>query len=376
MTLIFGDALTTLRTLPADSVHCCITSPPYWGLRSYLPADSPNKAYEMGAEPTPDEYVARMVEVFREVRRVLRADGCCWLNLGDSYNNRRYTRPSSHQGGLGFENDSIRMGWKESAAAGMASLSVKTWGLKEKDLCLIPYRVAIALQADGWYVRSNVVWAKGVSFCEHYAGSVMPESVRDRPTSAHEAIFLLTKSERYWYDADAVREESSARTVVPMRPRDEYGTKRNSSRNDSGMTTTHGPHRNLRNVWAISPRPYHGSHYAVFPPQLVAPMLKAGCPAKVCAECGAPWVREGGTGNHHGGGFTPLSPARTVGFSPTCTHDAGTPGVVLDPFMGSGTVAQVAQDHGRRWIGIDLDPRNGELIHKRTAQQSLLGRAP
>ena len=320
MTLLIGDALTQLRTLPDESVHCCVTSPPYFGLRSYLPADSPDKAHEMGAEATPEEYVERLVAVFREVRRVLRSDGVCWVNLGDSYAGAGY---SNHAGTNGAQRGD---GGKQRHSYGT--------GLKSKDLCLIPYRVALALQADGWYLRSHVIWAKGVSFCEHYSGSVMPESVRDRPTSAHEAVFLLTKSQRYFYDADAVREAC----VDPVRDWSKTGgnlmgrgvQKVAGAHRDIGDRTGRagGSGRNLRNVWAISPRPYSGSHYAVFPPHLVAPMVKAGCP-------------KGGT--------------------------------VLDPFLGSGTTAQVAQDHGRKWIGIDLDPRNEALVAKRTAQQSLLG---
>jgi len=332
--ILIGDVRDVLDTLPAESVHCCITSPPYWGLRSYLPADSPDKHREIGAEATPDEYVATMVDVFSRVRRVLRADGTLWLNLGDSYNGSNAT-----QGGDGSSSGLMRDGRAESTRlatnvrdqmikANREGAMKRAPGLKPKDLCLIPYRVALALQADGWYLRSNIVWAKGLSFCEHYAGSVMPESVQDRPTSAHEAVFLLSKSQRYFYDADAVREahrrEWWSETRGPKYMTAEDG------RNDGGKCEGEGnpAGRNLRNVWAISPRPYSGSHYAVFPPHLVAPMVKAGCP-------------KGGT--------------------------------VLDPFLGSGTTAQVAQDHGRKWIGIDLDERNKALIHKRTAQQSLLG---
>ena len=328
--ILIGDVRDVLDTLPAESVHCCITSPPYWGLRSYLPADSPDKHREIGAEATPEEYVATMVDVFSRVRRVLRADGTLWLNLGDSYAAGGMSNPSK---------GSTLGGGRDMGAAEYSISRSAPHGLKPKDLCLIPYRVALALQADGWYLRSNIVWAKGVSFCEHYSGSVMPESVRDRPTSAHEAVFLLSKSERYWYDADAVREAVAASSVARHagQPTERAGRSAacDAARGggDHGRGLLNGGNRdvsgrNLRNVWAISPCPYSGSHYAVFPPHLVAPMVKAGCP-------------KGGT--------------------------------VLDPFLGSGTTAQVAQDHGRKWIGIDLDERNKALIHKRTAQQSLLG---
>jgi len=285
-----GDAVDMMREIPDGSIHCCITSPPYWGLRSYLDPDDPDKAMEIGAEATPDQYVASMVRVFREVRRVLREDGTCWLNLGDCYD--------------------------------------------DKQLSLMPYRVALALQADGWWLRSNIVWAKGLSFCEHYSGSVMPESIRDRPTSAHEAVFLLTKSERYHYDQGAVREVAThAGKTVSLGPKSlsvgqAAGAGVAPSGNGLAGSVDVGSHRNLRNVWAISPRPYSGSHYAVFPPQLIAPMIDAGCP---------------------------------VG------------GIVLDPFMGSGTTGQAAEDRGRLWLGFDLDERNATLIRRRTAQTSLLG---
>ena len=359
--LLVGDALEQLATLPDESVHCCITSPPYWGLRSYLPTGSPDKALELGAEKTPEEYVARLVDVFSEVRRVLRDDGVCWLNLGDSY----VSSPRGNAPG-DVSSSSLTNPSRQDEVPRNGGYQ-RPPGLKPKDLCLIPYRVALALQSDGWYLRSHVIWAKGVSFCEHYSGSVMPESVRDRPTSAHEAVFLLTKSERYWYDADAVREASSEGSHGGGEAHDgryQAMSGRHDSNRAMGIVT---PTRNLRNVWAISPRSYSGSHYAVFPAALVAPMLKAGCPAKVCAECGAPWPKDD-VPDDQGDRFV-------------CRHFADDPdgstvgGLALDPFIGSGTVAQVAQDYGRRWIGIDLDPRNAALIHKRTAQQSLLGRA-
>ena len=312
-----GDAVDMMREIPDGSIHCCITSPPYWGLRSYLEPDDPDKAREIGAEATPDQYVASMVRVFREVRRVLRDDGTCWLNLGDSYN-------GSSGSGWATAKQQTNKGSYHPGGARRAP------GLKPKDLCLIPYRVALALQDDGWWLRSNIVWAKGLSFCEHYSGSVMPESVRDRPTSAHEAVFLLTKSARYWYDAEAVQEAwRDDRAGDPGAAPTKYTDRREAGSGRYNHDTRPAqPGRNIRNVWAISPRSYSGSHYAVFPPQLIAPMIDAGCP---------------------------------VG------------GIVLDPFMGSGTTGQVAEDRGRLWLGFDLDERNATLIRKRTAQTSLLG---
>ena len=236
-----GDALSMLRQLPDESIHCCITSPPYFGLRSYLPADAAEKAMELGAEATPDEYVANMVAVFAEVRRVLRSDGMCWLNIGDSY-------ASDYKGSGGLDG-TIAGGKGQGTNAGSLFKPYRLdHGLKPKDLCLIPYRVALALQADGWYLRSNIVWAKGVSFCEHYSGSVMPESVRDRPTSAHEAVFLLTKSERYFYDADAVR-EAAVRGDANAGARN-YRAGEGAKRQPAGQKIDNdtGSGRNLRNV--------------------------------------------------------------------------------------------------------------------------------
>jgi len=326
-----GDAVDMMREIPDGSIHCCITSPPYWGLRSYLEPDDPDKAREIGAEATPDQYVANMVRVFREVRRVLRDDGTCWLNLGDSYATQGVAGPQRDaSGGLGGGRDLGTRGEQGSRVSSSGVSRTVPHGLKPKDLCLIPYRVALALQADGWWLRSNIIWAKGLSFCEHYSGSVMPESVRDRPTSAHEAVFLLTKSARYWYDAEAVQEAwRDDRAGDPGAAQTKHTDRREAGSGRYNHDTRPArAGRNLRNVWAISPRPYSGSHYAVFPPQLIAPMIDAGCP---------------------------------VG------------GIVLDPFMGSGTTGQVAEDRGRLWLGFDLDERNATLIRKRTAQTSLLG---
>jgi site-specific DNA-methyltransferase (cytosine-N4-specific) len=229
-----GDVRDVLPTLDAGSVQCVITSPPYWGLRDY------GMEGQIGLEPTPDEYVQAIVEVFREVKRVLRDDGTLWLNLGDSY-------AGSGKGQMG-DGTSANINNKQSTNKGSSTGGLPTdYGhMKPKDLVGIPWRVAFALQADGWYLRSDIVWAKGVSFCPDYSGSVMPESVTDRPTKSHEYLFLLTKSARYYYDADAVRENNS------------------------------GTVRNLRSVWTINPKPYTEAHFATFPTTLVEPCVKAG----------------------------------------------------------------------------------------------------
>lgn len=303
----FGDALDLLEKVPDNSIHCCVTSPPYWGLRSYLKEGSPGKEAELGTEETPWDYVRAMARVFREVRRVLREDGTCWINLGDTYAAKRGPQVS--------DSKNPKHDFKESN-----SLRVPE-GLKPKDLILVPYRVAIALQEDGWWVRSNIVWAKT---------NPMPESIKDRPTASHESVFLLTKSQKYYYDADAVKEDLEHPDAVVSAGFG--GTKKNGSFTYSGnaYNASELDGRNLRNVWRIATKPYRGSHYAAMPPALVENCVQAGCPKG---------------------------------------------GVVLDPFLGSGTVAQVAEDHGRLWLGFDLDERNEPLIRKRTAQTSLLHRA-
>ena len=300
-----GDALDVLRDMPEASVQTCVTSPPYWGLRDY------GVDGQIGLEPTPDEYVERLVEVFREVRRVLRDDGTLWLNLGDSY-------ATGGRGG-GMEGE---RGDKQRSNAG-ALLGPKTTpppNLKPKDLVGIPWRVAFALQADGWYLRSDIIWAKP---------NPMPESVTDRPTKAHEYLFLLAKSGRYYYDADAIREPHSQaeKDGVPMgnistdwKPREGHGKLQSDK---SGYINTgavanrpsnyygHALGRNRRSVWTVPTQPFAAAHFAVFPPALVEPCILAGAP-------------KGGT--------------------------------VLDPFAGSGTVGVVCRKHQRLFIGIELNP--------------------
>lgn len=299
--IIPGDCIAGLRTLPDASVHCCVTSPPYWGLRDY------GHDGQIGLEETPEAYVARMVEVFREVRRVLRDDGTCWVNLGDSYN--------AYNGNRG--NSTSFQSATEDACPSLPSghgLSAK--GLKNKDLCGIPWRVAFALQADGWWLRQDIIWHKP---------NPMPESVRDRCTKAHEYVFLLSKSERYFYDAEAVSEAAICeRMRGPAHHPDVILTNGNSGLARRGFTGT----RNRRSVWTVTTKPYSGAHFAVMPPDLVEPCIKAGCP-------------EGGT--------------------------------VLDPFAGSGTTLAVAAELGRNAIGCELNPDYIALAERRIleARQSV-----
>ncbi len=301
--IIQGDCIDGLRTLPEASVHCCVTSPPYWGLRDY------GHDGQIGLESTPEAYVARMVEVFREVRRVLRDDGTLWVNLGDSYfgTGRGPTHPTGFHGG---DNGT------SFPTKGVYSHST----LKGKDLVGIPWRVAFALQADGWWLRQDIIWHKP---------NPMPESVRDRCTKAHEYVFLLTKSERYYYDAEAVSEAAKHQDAkgIPYATRRVLdGTATSIGRQE--RTYDAKPTRNRRSVWTITTKPYSGAHFAVMPSDLVEPCIKAGCP-------------EGGT--------------------------------VLDPFVGSGTTLAVAAELGRNAIGCELNPSYIELAERRikVARQSV-----
>ena len=362
-----GCVLNVLPTLEAGSVHCCVTSPPYWGLRDYGTADweggdpgcdhikskslkrdcsggvgggrdkgtrgeqpsssSPTIQYraacgkcgatrrdsQLGLEPTPELFLERMVQVFREVRRVLRDDGTLWLNMGDSYAGywgdkkaREEGRPSS------ADTNGWTNGFNMNARPQFDNL--RQSGLKPKDLCGIPWRLALALQADGWYLRADIIWAKP---------NPMPESVTDRPTKAHEYVFLLTKQGRYYYDAEAVREESTKSLNATC------GSKiyRDGKRMRNGINGTLGPGnpagRNSRSVWNIPTQSFPEAHFATFPEELPRRCIAAGCP-------------EGGT--------------------------------VLDPFAGSGTTVAVAARMGRRGVGIELNPEYVALAEKRIRQ--------
>jgi DNA modification methylase len=396
--IIQGDCVESLRTLPDASVHCCVTSPPYWGLRDY------GHDGQIGLESTPKAYVARMVEVFREVRRVLRDDGTCWVNLGDSY-----------CGGGGYAPDAPcnvarqsgdKAAWGKLAPMSSAQASSRKGlarvpdGLKAKDLVGIPWRVAFALQADGWWLRQDIIWHKP---------NPMPESVRDRCTKAHEYVFLLTKSERYYYDAEAVSEASVA-GHLPGNKKPHKGLESDADRHrtragllahheavrEAGGYTT----RNRRSVWTVTTKPYSGAHFAVMPAALVEPCIKAGCPEQCCQACGKGWERvvekgkpvsassenrfatnkkrdeaycrnDGGTlGNMNGkiwAEHKAANPDKLLGWQPACDCAAsGTiPGTVIDPFAGSGTTLAVAAELGRSGIGCELNPEYIALAERR-----------
>lgn len=352
----------------------------------------------LGLEPTPEMFVGHIVLIWRELWRVMRDDAVCFLNLGDSYFGGKQKSGEGeprkdHSGGFGgrflgtYDQQTLN---RQRRTVGDAP------GLKPKDLIGIPWRVAFALQADGWYLRSDLIWAKGLSFCPTYSGSCMPESVRDRPTKAHEFVFLLAKSERYYYDIDAVREaHTTADRFANREPNfaphqwikgNTFGNNNRAGGNGVGF---HSAGRNLRSVWAISPGNYSGAHFATFPSSLVEPMIKAGTSERgCCPECGKAWERvtekTGKTprdmmkelgpskvaqtpdrpatisanqglnfAGAHGNGMRQIT---TTGWRPACTCNAGDPipCTVLDPFGGSGTVAEVATKLRRRWILIEL----------------------
>jgi DNA modification methylase len=358
--------------LASNSVHCVVTSIPYWGLRAYLPEGHPNKHLELGHEESPDAFVETMVSVFSEVKRVLHPSGTLWLNIGDSYCNAGTRNNGSgldgkRRGGMGDTDGS----WADSTDSyGDIRHRLKKHGIKHKDLLMIPARVAIALQADGWWLRQKIVWAKT---------SPMPEPVTDRPVSATEEIFLLTKSKNYFYDVDAVRVPSAKATIERDKStRITKGKDGPYAVQHDHETESHPLGRNLWNYWVISAENYGGGHYATFPRKLVEPCIKAGTSEKGCCPvCGAGWVRvveraNNGTRQpgisralamgHSSYGMTAMMragearTATTVGWHPDCSHDvAPVPCVVLDPFVGSGTTIVVANALGRHGIGLDLN---------------------
>lgn len=428
-----GDVRDALREIPDNTVQCVVTSPPYFGLRDYgtgqweggdpncdhRPDSTPTRRgiasstlgggkrttghqqegyrsicprcgarrvdKQIGLEATVKEYVQTLVEVFREVRRVLRPDGTLWLNLGDSYNGSGGA--GGHYGPGGLREGQPRYPGR------------RLGGLKPKDLIGVPWRVAFALQADGWYLRSDIIWAKP---------NPMPESVTDRPTKAHEYIFLLTKAERYFYDADAIREPSTwdpSKTKFPdgwdtgkgghgsfHRQGREKGRKNDASNSPAAM---HG--RNKRSVWTVPTRPFPEAHFAVYPPDLIEPCILAGTSPYACPHCGAPWRRvvERYAKNHRsridrqiatGGAIRrgvgknfPDVARYELGWQPTCScegNDGSGKCIVLDPFWGSGTTGLVALQHGRIAWGIELNPAYVEISKRRLLgmQTTLLGR--
>jgi DNA modification methylase len=446
-----------LAELDDDSVHCCITSPPYWGLRDYQtgtweggdpncdhrsptmkPGRNENRRtldgsaatntgqllaahragicgkcgarkvdHQIGIEPTFQDHLNNLVKVFREVRRVLRPDGTLWLNYGDAYAN---------DGKWGGET-SGKQAYLDDASRKRNGRERRHTGLKPKDLIGKPWRVAFALQADGWFLRSDIIWAKP---------NPMPESVRDRPTKSHEYVFLFAKSERYFYDAEAIREHAD--WGIPNSPesiKSPYGqgyTRRASAVDENARPPGTRPHsgmvrqsrsnkvppvigakgnakgfsRNKRSVWTVATAPFPEAHFATFPPALIEPMILAGTSEKgCCSNCGAPWVRETTTSYDNPGNRTTNGPrsvanrkitsgfaqrlekrTSTTGWRPSCSCDAAIiPCIVLDPFMGAGTTGVVADRLNRVAIGIELSPKYARMAKRRIARDRLERRA-
>jgi len=315
-TILCGDCLEILRQLPDNQIDCVITSPPYWGLRDY------GMQGQIGLEKSPEDYVEKMVEIFRQVRRVLKPSGTCWLNLGDTYAGGKRGTSSSGK---------IYVSQKQSTNAGsiIPPMEIPP-GLKPKDLCGIPWRVAFALQGDGWWLRQDIVWHKP---------NPMPESVTDRCTKSHEYMFLLSKSATYYFDYKAIQELAAydGRKETQMKGSSKYATGDYIPNNNANSLHIAGrPHerwkmnedgdrvRNKRSVWTVSLQPFPEAHFATFPERLIEPCLLAGCP-------------EGG--------------------------------IVLDPFMGSGTTAVVACRYGRHYCGIEINPDYIAIAQKRIEKE-------
>lgn len=415
-----GDALAQLKTLPDESVHCCVTSPPYYGLRDY------GIDGQIGLEESLDEYLSNLVLVFKEVWRVLRPDATCWINMGDTYAGGGNYR--------GVSEDTLSQ--KQGSNRGANGLSQKCGvtknippGLKPKDMMGVPWRLAFALQADGWWLRQDIIWHKP---------STMPESVTDRCTKAHEYIFLLSKSANYYFDQEAIRERCSESTHARLAQdlqnqigstRANGGAKTNGNMKAVSRKSWRGSefhdgrnaevhpnvgknrvkdnmsmdsalaimpeYRNKRSVWTVPAVGYKEAHFATFPPDLIKPCILAGTSARgCCAKCRAPWervvedtpeyanfkaleqTRKGGgmrsnalqtDGLTRGTGNKSVSKETiTTGWRPTCQCNAETvPCTVLDPFFGSGTTGMVSLELGRKCIGIELNPEYIELARGR-----------
>ncbi len=307
--IIVGNALDELKHMETESIDCCVTSPPYYNLRDY------GIEGQIGLETTPDEYISKLVDVFREVRRILKKDGTLWLNIGDSYAGSGKGKKDTHtrnMGNKGTLNNSALQG------------NFRNEVIKPKDLIGIPWLLAFALRADGWYLRQDIIWSKS---------NCMPESVRDRCTRSHEYIFLLSKSRKYYYDSEAIMEKAvtsdrsfprgSKGTFTPntgRRKQEEFGNRRYTGFNERYFAKVSPLKRNKRDVWNVPTCGFKGAHFAVFPEKLIEPCVLAGCP-------------NGGT--------------------------------VLDPFCGSGTTGVAAAKNNRKFVGIELNPEYADLARKR-----------
>ena len=295
--ILFGDCKDTLKQFPRNSAQMCVTSPPYYGLRDYGGEEA-----QIGQEQTPEEFIDNLVSVFREVRDVLKDDGVLWVNIGDSYYNYR---PGT--GGLPKQTVSRT---SQDLPEQCNRRANKLDGLKEKDMIGIPWMLAFALRADGWYLRQDIIWHKP---------NPMPESVKDRCTKSHEYIFLLSKNQNYYYDNEAIKEPVKQDWGTRDRTKGKYHNPGTGLQPHSGLTKSY-ERKNKRSVWTVNKKPYKGAHFATYPEELIEPCILA----------------------------------------------ASRPGdTILDPFMGSGTTAYVARKHDRHYIGCELHEDYGSLIQKR-----------
>jgi DNA modification methylase len=362
--ILQGDCIESLKKIEDGSINTCITSPPYWGLRDYN-----GESKQLGMEDTPEEFTENLVKVFREIKRVLRDDGTAWLNLGDSYSSGGRTTTT---------NQSLR-GDKDYGV----TRPKPSKGIKPKDLIGIPWRVAFALQADGWYLRQDIIWHKP---------NPMPESVRDRCTKAHEYIFLLSKNVKYYFDNEAIKEDAK----YPQSPNSPQSIKKGQG--EFGMDTRGGlskigalAKRNKRSVWTITTKTFKGAHFATFPKDLIEPCVLAGCPEKVCVQCSEPYklkvdikriprwelspndprYRPSKYENAHdslnGNTRHSVTETKPLGLEKQCDCQTNETkgGTVLDPFGGSGTTGIVAASHNRNAILLELNAEYIELAKAR-----------
>ena len=324
--LLEGKAQDVLKQFPDNTFHTVVTSPPYWSLRDYFNDD------QLGQESTPEEYINNVVSIMREVKRTLRKDGAVWFNIGDSYNNSsgfcRATKGWDRKG-------------RDKGSADKKAIKHKT--IKTKDLIGMPWRVAFALQEDGWYLRCDIVWEKT---------NPMPDGAKDRPTRGHEYIFLLTKSPKYFYDYYRILEDSTEKSgSCGFGANEQEGT----FRQDQDRIFEHYGKRNKRAVWRQSVSTYKGKHFATYPPKLITPCIQASTSEKgCCVECGTPWYREFEKVKKDDG----TTVLEDLGFHKDCKckTDKTKPCLVLDPFNGTGTTGEVAIAYQQNYVGIELNP--------------------
>jgi DNA modification methylase len=418
--ILKGDCLETLKSLDEQSINTCVTSPPYWGLRDYGTGEwvggnadclhksakknadktggftgkrirkiggSENNKYlkhkkncsdcgatrkdnQLGMEDTPEEFVENLVRVFKEVKRVLRDDGTVWLNLGDSYYNYRPGK------GQSLSKQSVS-NTDQDLPQDCARRGNKIAGLKEKDLVGIPWRVAFALQADGWYLRQDIIWHKP---------NPMPESVRDRCTKSHEYIFLLSKNPKYYYDNEAIKEDakSAGKKSDGFKGR-QGGAEYHATGGGIGSEEKIYNKKNKRSVWTITTKPYKEAHFATFPTDLIEPCVLAGCPEEICVDCGKPYKRvmqkpkqleiernkRSGLDDRKVGGvldkYNRENPPIDLGLQKQCDCETNETkgGTVLDPFGGSGTTGLVASKHNRNAVLCELNEGYIDIAEKR-----------